>query len=454
MLPPRLPFALVIAALATAPIARATAQVARPPATSTAAGQTTPTIQVVTPESAVLRALLANPATAPYRYSVGRKDGRLVLSGRVGTKEVHDVALRLAMTVTPSIDDRLVIDTAEVNRAAAVGASGFAPSAGPPYIYPQPLFGRLDEPFYGFEPPIISYPPWWGAVAARRGDPYAAPVLDPYSPIGPDPGPSRLQPPAAPAPAAAQPAHSSENPAVEMTLDPRGVAVLRGTVPSEDIRLGIAQKAGRLDGVREVINLLEVRPDPQPAAAIRPQDVPPPPPRPDNGPAPASTTLTPDDAVPASPPAGNDLGQRVARSIDRRPALKDTAVKVDVRDGVAYLSGKAPTAYEAMLAFRAAQQTVGVRAVVDRLQFAVPDGRKPNPLIDKGRPEDVEPYLEAQIRRQLADRAQIDRVRVSGDRLELRGTIARAEDRAGVEAVIRSMPLLRGYTVDARLTAE
>ena len=34
-------------------------------------------------------------------------------------------------------------------------------NAVPPYIYPEPLFGYLDEPFYGFEPPLFSFPPWW-----------------------------------------------------------------------------------------------------------------------------------------------------------------------------------------------------------------------------------------------------------------------------------------------------
>ena len=116
--------------------------------------------------------------------------------------------------------------------------------------------------------------------------------------------------------------------------------------------------------------------------------------------------------------------------------------------------GKVPTVLEAMMVFRAAQQTVGVREVVDRLEFAVPDGIKPNPLITSARPDDLEPYLEAQIRRQVSDRAHIDRVRVAGDRMELRGTITKAEDKPAVEAILRSMPLLRGFTIDAKLIPE
>ena len=30
-----------------------------------------------------------------------------------------------------------------------------------PYIYPPPLMGRLDDPFFGFVPPLVSFPPWW-----------------------------------------------------------------------------------------------------------------------------------------------------------------------------------------------------------------------------------------------------------------------------------------------------
>ena len=121
-----------------------------------------------------------------------------------------------------------------------------------------------------------------------------------------------------------------------------------------------------------------------------------------------------------------------------------------VRDGVASLSGKVPTVYEAMLAFRAVQQTPGVREVEDRLEFAVPDGTAPNPLVEKGRPEDVEPYLEAQIRRQVGDLAHVDRVRVQGDALEVRGTLGREEDRARVDAILRSMPILRGFRITRR----
>ena len=415
-----------------------------------------------TAEEAILRALAENPATAPYAISTSRKAGRVVLAGRVGTREVHDVAIRLALDVTPSIDDRLVIDTAEVyraaNRAAALApapqAGAYAPNPAP-YVYPPPLFGRLDDPFYGFEPPIISYPPWWGAVANRRGDPYGAPALDPDSPIGPDPGPPRV----GARPTDPDPGSPGPGPSVEMTIDPLGTAVLRGVVPSDEISRAIALKAERVPGVARVVNRLEVRPDAEePAEPIRPRDVPPPPPVPDMpGPAPAPAPApNPGPETPAANPIvpADSADARLTRALAQRPALEGSGAKAEVRDGVATLTGKVPTAYEAMLAFRAAQQTVGVQSIVDRLEFQVPDGLKPNPLITRGRPDDVEPYLEAQLRRQLVDQAQIDRVRLVGDRLDVRGTIRKADDRTRVEAILRSMPLLRGFTLDLNLVPE
>ena len=103
------------------------------------------------------------------------------------------------------------------------------------------------------------------------------------------------------------------------------------------------------------------------------------------------------------------VGQRASRAITSRAGLPGPAIKVKVRDGVASLSGKVPTVYEAMLAYRAVQRTPGVREIEDRLEFVVPDGSTPNPLIEKGRPDDVEPYLQAQIRRQVGDLAHVDR---------------------------------------------
>ena len=48
-------------------------------------------------ELQVFSALRAHPLTAPYPIAVTWRKGVVVLSGGVGTKEVHDVAVRLAI---------------------------------------------------------------------------------------------------------------------------------------------------------------------------------------------------------------------------------------------------------------------------------------------------------------------------------------------------------------------
>ena len=132
-------------------------------------------------ELTILQALMANPITAPYRIATSTRNGRVVLSGRVGTKQIHDVAVQAGIATGYPIRDDLVIDTAAAHRVGRPGrvtrgwgrgrarlghpaAGRWAPSR---YVYPPPLFGRLDDPFFGFEPPLVSYPPWSRAVAAR-----------------------------------------------------------------------------------------------------------------------------------------------------------------------------------------------------------------------------------------------------------------------------------------------
>ena len=131
------------------------------------------TSAVSSPDLVLLEALRSNPVTAPYRIGISMQGGRVVLSGKVGTKYVHDVAVRIAIDLGYPFRDNLVIDTNEAHRVAAFPVVPTIPVAGPlvgipPYLYPPPLFGRLDDPFYGMEPPLISYPPWWPAVAGRR----------------------------------------------------------------------------------------------------------------------------------------------------------------------------------------------------------------------------------------------------------------------------------------------
>jgi osmotically-inducible protein OsmY len=462
-------------------------------------------------QQVILQALGANPITAPYAISVPYQNGRYTLTGRVGSKTVHDAAVQTMIALGYPFRDNLIIDTAESVRAAAWTASGYGPMAaagavgplvGSPlglnsYIYPPPLFGRYDDPFFGLEPPVISYPPWWRGITLRRAfDPRLLPPSTQNAVLAantngavvqyPNAWPQQGQAPIIPnapaaqggdapngpaaqggnapnAPAAPQGAVGTKAPApegqIEMTIDPRGVATLRGVVPTLSDRIAIGQQLARTPGITEVINLLSTKEsetaDQQPAAPVVRSDVPPPPPTP----ALREHEKTPArQAAPGArrPKAGaklavdrDNLGDRVAQALARRPLLADQPIHVAIQEGVAYLTGKVPTVYEAMLAFRAAQQTPGIRDVVEQLEFTVPDGESPNPLLSKGRPEDVEPYLESQIRHQVGDLAHVDRVRVSGNTLEVRGTLDREADRHRLEAILRSMPILRGFHLNA-----
>ena len=146
------------------------------------------------PEQVVLSAIRSHPLTAPYPIVATWQKGKVVLSGAVGTKQVHDTAVRLAIAVGVPFRDDLVIDTGTAHfvaqSAAAVMGSGTAGPLGSqssvsPYIYPPPLFGRLDDPFFGYVPPLVSFPPWW------RG-PQTGPTLQPrMAPNGASPAGKR-----------------------------------------------------------------------------------------------------------------------------------------------------------------------------------------------------------------------------------------------------------------------
>ena len=81
-----------------------------------------------------------------------------MLSGRVGTKAELDAAVQTGIATGYPIQDDLVIDTAEVYRAAALAASpGWGPShawgipplgAGTvPFVYPPPCSAGSTTPF-------------------------------------------------------------------------------------------------------------------------------------------------------------------------------------------------------------------------------------------------------------------------------------------------------------------
>jgi osmotically-inducible protein OsmY len=407
---------------------------------------TTPRIvtsdQASRPDQVVLHALQANPITAPYRIATTWQKGKVVLSGRVGTSQVHDAAVRTAIGLGYPLRDDLVIDTGEAHRVALEQTLSMAPAAGmgalagssPYFVYPPPLFGRVDDPFFGFEPPLVSFPPW----ATRPAD--SAPARS----------------------TAAGPSSGRVKGRIELTVDAAGQVFLRGLVASETDKKIIEDEARNTPGVSRVYSELQV--------ALRRSETPPPPPQPYRSEIPDSRPSAPRpesriepqrpalaSPAPARPVApelaitrdGEKLSRRVAEALSRSRALFGQPISVTSRGDVVTLAGKLPSAYEAMLAYRATEQTPGVREIVDQFQFPVPDENHPNPLVQKARPEDLEPYLTSQIRRHLGELAHVDRVRSRGDLLEIRGSILSPDDQDRANATLRSMPLLRDFRLDS-----
>jgi osmotically-inducible protein OsmY len=424
-------------------------------------------------ELIVIRALRAHPLTAPYPYTTSLRNGDVVLSGRVGTKQAHDLAVRLALASGVPIRDDLVIDTGVAHLAALgaaqgpAGVSSLAPSlaTNSPYIYPPPLMGRLDDPFFGFVPPILSFPPWWRRPVAK------APAMPPQT------GEENGVPANAPQASAGAAGNALgggwqpvEMPAakghVELTVDAAGGVFLRGVVASEAVGREIVEQARSVPGVTRVETDFQVQPrrapeGERPPPPPEPLLTPPVPARPEPAvalaPAPAPERAPAGARRPATGPAGLDsqkLTLRVVRALERNPLTAELPVKVRSSDGAVTLSGEVPSTLEAMRAYRAAEQIPGVREIIDRLEFTVPDENHPNPLVHKGRPEDVEPYLAAQIRRHVGDLAHVDRVQARGDLIELRGTIVDAADRERLLAIVRSIPVLHGFRLETDLKAE
>jgi hypothetical protein len=261
-----------------------------------------------------------------------------------------------------------------------------------------------------------------------------------------------------------RPAESVRRPApgpikgqVQLTVDSAGQVVLSGVVASEEDRRMIEQEARSSPGVTRVYNELKV------ANRVDP----PPPPRPIDAPEAAprdqSPASSPDEAPEGKKPEaadrvragdGGTLTARAVRALERRSTLKDSPIFVQSNGDVVTLSGKVPTSYEAMLAFRAVEQTPGVREVVDRLEYQLPDEDHPNPLKAKARPDDLEPYLTYHIRRHAGDVAHVDRVRVRGDVVEVRGTLLPGEDQTRLAATLRSIPLLRDFRIEPSFSTD
>jgi|GEM_PF-2905550 len=145
------------------------------------------------------------------------------------------------------------------------------------------------------------------------------------------------------------------------------------------------------------------------------------------------------------------LTRRIVEMLRKRPSLTGLPIALESHGDTVTLSGKVPSVYEAMLMYRAVEQTPGVRRVDERLEYQPPDESHPNPLIEKGRPEELEPYLTTHIRRHLGDLAHIDPVVIEADTIQIRGRLLNADDKTRVEAILHSIPILRGFRLSPTL---
>jgi hypothetical protein len=457
------------------------------------------------PAEALIQALAADPLTAPYLFEVQKAaGGRFILRGRVSTRAVHDAAIRNALALGVPVVDELVIDTAELFRPGAIAQVPVAPAAagvspagvvvpgGPPS---PPLGLPTYDPMFGmFDPPLVSYPPWWPALSAYRQQRY-----DPAIALVQRQAMQRQAQAAGLAPPVARERELQPN-TVEMTVDALGYARLRGTVPSEQHRQGIEARAARLPGVAGVINDLVVAPEgaqagaplvaEEPAPGFEDDAVPPPPPVPfDAGateqagseappppPVPVGTKagagrsvppppepgfIPPADPAPGpeaqttsapalAPARGATMMGRLNQALRDDPALAGAAIAPRERQGVVVLEGRASSITEALHAFRLAQQAAGEDNVVEALEYPPPPVGGPNPLLAVDASE-VEPYLLAQVRRHVAGQAEIDRLSLAGNRLVVEGRVVSEAARQRVLAILRTMPCLRGLAIEARL---
>ena len=82
--------------------------------TTASADSPVPTAQKATsPEESIVKTLHANPVTSPYAFTVKAVGDQFALSGRVGSRRVHDVAIRSTIALGYPVRDDLIIDRAK-----------------------------------------------------------------------------------------------------------------------------------------------------------------------------------------------------------------------------------------------------------------------------------------------------------------------------------------------------
>ncbi len=130
----------------------------------------------------------------------------------------------------------------------------------------------------------------------------------------------------------------SRTPALDVNVDTsRGVVTLFGMVPTREAKAAAEEDARKVSGVKKVANELQVV-SPAKQAEVKARD--------------------------------EDVQREVKKAIDSRPELSDASIKVDVKNGVARLSGTVPDENDRLSAAIAARSAPGVRAVEDDLQVS------------------------------------------------------------------------------------
>ena len=143
----------------------------------------------------------------------------------------------------------------------------------------------------------------------------------------------------------------SRTPALEINVDTTdGDLTLFGMVPSNEAKAAAEEDARGVSGVKRVINMLQV---------VHPAT---------------------QEAVKASDQA---LERDIKAALASRPDLSDSRIAVEVKNGVARLSGTVPSQEERLAAALTARSAVGVKSVEDDLRVSTrPDPRPLAPVRD------------------------------------------------------------------------
>ena len=137
----------------------------------------------------------------------------------------------------------------------------------------------------------------------------------------------------------------SRTPALEINVDTTdGDLTLFGMVPSNEAKVAAEEDARGVSGVKRVINMLQV---------VHPAK---------------------QEAVKASDQA---LERDIRAALASRPDLSDSRIAVEVKNGVARLSGTVPSQEERLAAALTARAAVGVKSVEDDLRVSTRGDSRP-----------------------------------------------------------------------------